>query len=58
MAEANATKGQLGEILSEAQIYREYQEAFQKRLGFHSSSGRLASCRALVPKSIRAHFVR
>ena len=33
MAKSNARKDQLGEILSEAQIYRDYREAFQKATG-------------------------
>jgi AraC-like DNA-binding protein/ligand-binding sensor protein len=33
MGEANARKVQLGELLSESQIYRDYREAFQKATG-------------------------
>lgn len=33
MGEANARKAQLGEILSEAQIYHDYREAFRKATG-------------------------
>jgi ligand-binding sensor protein len=33
MGEANARKARLGEILSEAQIYRDYREAFRKATG-------------------------
>jgi AraC-like DNA-binding protein/ligand-binding sensor protein len=33
MGEANARKAQLGELLSEAQIYRDYGEAFRKATG-------------------------